>query len=127
MRVKPEQEELKRDAICRDPLPLRRVGDKLIVAFHVACDGHDLNVAAEILKLAEFVILRRPLQIERRLEANLRPLIGACERLWRLRHEAGMLEREEGMRKVRPAASRDPTAGLSIPLPMAFESCRRQR
>jgi hypothetical protein len=74
------------------PLPVRvrprprRVSDQLSIAFHLACDQNDLEVADRLLAILEFM-LRRPSpagQLERRVDAQ--PLVAGHQRLWDLRH-----------------------------------------
>ena len=46
------------------PLPLRvrprRVSDQLSIAFHLACDQNDLEVADRLLAILEFMLRRPP-------------------------------------------------------------------
>lgn len=57
-----------------------------MIAFHLACDQDELEAAAQLLAIMDF-ILRRPLpegRRERRTDAE--QLVGGHERLWDLRH-----------------------------------------
>jgi len=67
----------------------RRLSDKILIAFHHACDQTDIKVAAELLGVLDFMG-KRPTQArgDRRSEENL---VAAHERLWLLRHP-GLLE-----------------------------------
>ena len=68
----------------------RRLSDHILIAFHLACDQRDLEVADRLLAILERTLLRPPPagRPERRTDA--RPLVAAHERLWTLRHpEAG--------------------------------------
>ena len=68
----------------------RRLSDHILIAFHLACDQRDLEVADRLLGILERTLRRQPPagRPERRTDA--RPLVAAHERLWTLRHpEAG--------------------------------------
>jgi hypothetical protein len=67
------------------PRHTRRLSDKILVAFHHACDQGDFEVADRLLKVLEFMIdtPRPPPGRERRNKASL---VAAYERLWHLRH-----------------------------------------
>ena len=60
----------------------RRLSDHVLVAFHSACDRGNLKVAAELLDILEFMMMRG--LPERRLErrVNAQPLVAAHGRLW---------------------------------------------
>jgi hypothetical protein len=64
----------------------RRLSDRVLVAFHSACDQVDLKVAAGLFDILEFMV-KRALP-ERRLErrANAQPLVAVHEPLWSQRH-----------------------------------------
>ncbi len=64
----------------------RRLSDKILVAFHQACDLGDFEVASGLLRLLEMMLTRKPLpgQVGRR--RSMEGLIAAHERLWHLRH-----------------------------------------
>lgn len=63
----------------------RRLSDKILMAFHLACDQGELDIAADLLRCCEAAI-RCPAQqpCDRRAADEL--LIAAFERLWFLRH-----------------------------------------
>lgn len=63
----------------------RRLADKLLIAFHHACDEGEYTLAEHLLKVLEKVVLRNPPEPERR-QRVLEPLISAHMRLWHLRH-----------------------------------------
>jgi hypothetical protein len=71
-----------------DPAPryTRRLSDKILIAFHHACDQANIEVAAELLDVLEFMI-KRPVSLpdgrDRRAKDSL---VAAHERLWLLRH-----------------------------------------
>lgn len=64
----------------------RRLSDKLLIAFHHACDQADFEVAASLLHILEMMITRRPVAFEGNRRKNLESLVAAHERLWHLRH-----------------------------------------
>jgi len=78
----------------RDPVPdqeatprrRRRLSDHVMIAFHLACDQGDLEVARRLLTITEFMSWQAPSdgRPERRVWAD--PLVAAHERLWTLRH-----------------------------------------
>ena len=67
----------------------RRLSDKILIAFHQACDQADFEVAERLLKVLESMIAaeRRARALrgsERRRDQDT--LVAAYERLWQLRH-----------------------------------------
>jgi hypothetical protein len=71
------------------PRYTRRLSDKILIAFHQACDEADFDVAERLLKVLESMIAaqRRARALrgsERRRDQST--LIAAHERLWQLRH-----------------------------------------
>jgi hypothetical protein len=71
-----------------DPEPryTRRLSDKILIAFHHACDQRDIEVAAELLDVLEFMINRAPdpaIGRERRAKESL---VATHERLWHILH-----------------------------------------
>ena len=67
------------------PRHTRRLSDKILIAFHLACDQADFEVAERLLKVVETVLAvpKRPIDRERREQETL---VAAHERLWQLRH-----------------------------------------
>jgi hypothetical protein len=68
------------------PRYARRLSDKILIAFHHACDQADIEVAGQLLDLLEFMIKRAPslpTGSDRRARESL---VAAHERLWQLRH-----------------------------------------
>lgn len=66
----------------------RRLSDRILIAFHIACDQAELGIAASLLETCELAMARGA------TDANLRRsdeerLIAAFERLWFLRHPQG--------------------------------------
>ena len=65
----------------------RRLSDKILVAFHHACDAQDLVVAEQLLKTLEIMLTRRGVTVEHNRRKSLESLVAAHERLWHLRHK----------------------------------------
>ncbi|MGC8475700.1 MAG: hypothetical protein ACP5NP_05035 [Acetobacteraceae bacterium] len=82
------------DPILRDPPTTqappqrytRRLSDKVLVAFHHACDQGDFEVAEHLLHVLEMMLTRRPLTPDGTRRRNMESLVAAHERLWHLRH-----------------------------------------
>ena len=66
----------------------RRLSDKILVAFHHACDQADFEVAEQLLHILEMMLTRRPLTQDGTRRRNMESLVAAHERLWHLRHPA---------------------------------------
>jgi hypothetical protein len=64
----------------------RRLSDKILVAFHHACDAQDLIVAEQLIKTLESMLTRRGVAPETNRRKALESLVAAHERLWHLRH-----------------------------------------
>ena len=64
----------------------RRLEDKLLVAFHHACDVNDVEVAGQVLRILEMMLARRPIQPDANRRRNIESLVAAHERLWHIRH-----------------------------------------
>ncbi len=64
----------------------RRLSDKILVAFHHACDAQDLAVAEQLLKTLESMLTHRTVPSEQNRRKSLESLVAAHERLWHLRH-----------------------------------------
>ncbi|MDR3532911.1 MAG: hypothetical protein P4L90_20435 [Rhodopila sp.] len=74
-------------ATIAEPRYTRRPSDKILIAFHHACDQGDTEVAGSLLEVLAFMIGREPLlppggKSRRAAES----LVAAYERLWHLRH-----------------------------------------
>jgi hypothetical protein len=68
----------------------RRLSDKILIAFHQACDQGDFEVAEQLLRVLETMVMRRPNAPDVNRRKNIESLVAAHERLWVLRHpEAG--------------------------------------
>lgn len=64
----------------------RRLSDKILIAFHHACDQGDFEVAEQLLHILEMMLTRRPLSPDTNRRKNMESLVAAHERLWHLRH-----------------------------------------
>ena len=63
----------------------RRLSDKILVAFHQACDQADFEVAERLLGVLERMLRRRP-PVPNKRRHDMDSLVAAHERLWQLRH-----------------------------------------
>jgi hypothetical protein len=68
------------------PRHTRRLSDKVLIAFHHACDQGDYEVAEELLRILEMMLTRRPVSPDVNRRKNMESLVAAHERLWLLRH-----------------------------------------
>jgi hypothetical protein len=80
----------------QDPTPIlshetmprnnRRLSDKILLAFHQACDQHNFPVALELIHILETMVsaTSRSRGIDFRKSVNL--VVAAHERLWHIRH-----------------------------------------
>jgi hypothetical protein len=68
------------------PRHTRRLSDKILMAFHQACDQHDLEIAGLLLEILERMVVRRPVNPDLQRRRNFESLVAAHERLWHLRH-----------------------------------------
>ena len=68
------------------PRHSRRLSDKILVAFHHACDVMDLEIAEQLLHLLETMTTRRPRPEDGNRRRSIEGLVAAHERLWHLRH-----------------------------------------
>lgn len=64
----------------------RRLSDKILIAFHHACDQGDFEVGEQLLHILEMMLTRRPLTPDGTRRRNMESLVAAHERLWHLRH-----------------------------------------
>lgn len=64
----------------------RRLSDKILIAFHHACDQGDYEVAEQLLHVLEMMLTRRPVSPDSNRRKNMESLVAAHERLWHLRH-----------------------------------------
>jgi hypothetical protein len=73
--------------ICAKPTRARRLSDKILIAFHQACDQREILVAHDLLALLES-LLREASPVRANRRRNLDVLVAAHERLWHIRHSA---------------------------------------
>ncbi len=64
----------------------RRLSDKILIAFHQACDQGDFEVADQLLRVLEMMLTRRSVTPDANRRRNIETLVAAHERLWHLRH-----------------------------------------
>lgn len=64
----------------------RRLSDKILIAFHHACDQTDFEIADQLLRILEMMLTRRPLTPDGNRRRSMESLVAAHERLWHLRH-----------------------------------------
>ena len=82
-----EDDEVSRELVLpATPRHTRRLSDKILVAFHQACDTGELDVAEQLLVILEKMMGRRPTVNEGNRRRNMESLVAAFERLWHLRH-----------------------------------------
>jgi hypothetical protein len=81
------EDETGRDiGVVGTPRYSRRLSDKILIAFHHACDQADFEVAEQLLHILEMMLTRRPLTPDGTRRRNMESLVAAHERLWYLRH-----------------------------------------
>ncbi len=68
------------------PRHTRRLSDKVLIAFHQACDQGDTEVAGELVRVLELMLRRRPSAPDQNRRRKIEGLVAAHERLWTLRH-----------------------------------------
>lgn len=68
------------------PRHSRRLSDKILIAFHHACDQGDFEVAEQLLRILDLMLTRRPVPPDANRRRNMESLVAAHERLWHLRH-----------------------------------------
>ena len=82
-----ETDEIGRDAApAGTPRYSRRLSDKILIAFHHACDERDLEVAGKLLNVLEFMMNRAPNLPTGRERRAAESFVAAHERLWSLRN-----------------------------------------
>ena len=64
---------------------MKRLSDKILVAFHLACDQREIDIASELLHVLEFMAVRLPPLPPSEVRRLDRSLIGAHERLEQIR------------------------------------------
>jgi hypothetical protein len=64
----------------------RRLSDKILLAFHHACDQGDYEIAQQLLHILENMVTRRTVPPDANRRKSIESLVAAHERLWHLRH-----------------------------------------
>lgn len=64
----------------------RRLSDKILIAFHHACDQDDCEIAEQLLEILERLVTRRNMPSDTNRRKSIESLVAAHERLWHLRH-----------------------------------------
>jgi hypothetical protein len=64
----------------------RRLSDKILLAFHHACDQGDYEIAEQLLHILEAMLTRRTVPPDANRRKSIESLVAAHERLWHLRH-----------------------------------------
>ena len=64
----------------------RRLTEKILLAFHHACDDGEYDVAEQLLQILEATLTRRNTLMDSTRRKSLESLVAAHERLWYLRH-----------------------------------------
>jgi hypothetical protein len=82
----PDIEATSREGNRSVPRYSRRLSDKILIAFHHACDQGDFEVGEQLLHILEMMLTRRPLSPDTNRRKNMESLVAAHERLWHLRH-----------------------------------------
>ena len=80
----------------QDPTPIlshetmprnsRRLSDKILLAFHQACDQHNFPVAQELIHILETMVSVTPRSKEIDFRKSVNLVVAAHERLWHIRH-----------------------------------------
>jgi hypothetical protein len=69
------------------PRYTRRLSDKILLAFHAACDQGDYEIAEQLLHVLEKMLSRRMIPPAAERRKNIESLVAAHERLWHLRRK----------------------------------------
>lgn len=77
---------LGRDRFAQAPRIGRRLPDRLLTAFHLACDQAEYDVAAQLLQMIETLLFRSTEAADSSRRRNIDQLVAAHTRLWLLRH-----------------------------------------
>lgn len=75
-----------REASTGPPRHSRRLSDKVLIAFHHACDIGDFETADDLLRILGRILSRPVTPPESNRRRSLESLVAAHERLWHLRH-----------------------------------------
>jgi hypothetical protein len=87
----PEDDSLAKGKVgAPNPRYSRRLSDKILIAFHHACDQSDLVIAEQLLTVLENLLTRRPMSPDPSRRRSMETLVAAYERLWHLRHNTDL-------------------------------------
>jgi hypothetical protein len=64
----------------------KRLSDRIIIAFHHACDLRDIETAWDLLHLLELMLKRSPRLPDGENRRVRKSLVAAHERLWHIQH-----------------------------------------
>ena len=64
----------------------RRLSDKVLIAFHQACDQAEYDIAEQLLHVLEAIVNKRQVAPDQNRRRTMDSLVAAHERLWHLRH-----------------------------------------
>jgi hypothetical protein len=68
------------------PRYARRLSDKILIAFHRACDEQNIEVARELLNILEVMAKRSPILPHGSDRRGRESLVAAHQRLWHIQH-----------------------------------------
>jgi hypothetical protein len=68
------------------PRYTRRLSDKVLIAFHQACDQEEFEIAEQLLQILETILVHRPIHVKADRRRSMDTLVAAHERLWHLRN-----------------------------------------
>ena len=81
-----DQESPPKPSLGGAPRYSRRLSDKILLAFHHACDQGDYEIAKQLLRILETMLTRRTIPPDANRRKSIESLVAAHERLWHLRH-----------------------------------------
>jgi hypothetical protein len=81
-----EDDPVREAPVTGAPRYSRRLSDKILIAFHHACDQGDFEVGGQLLNILEMMLTRRPFTPDGTRRRTMENLVAAHERLWHLRH-----------------------------------------
>jgi hypothetical protein len=70
----------------------RRLSDKILIAFHCACDQANIEVAEQLLRVLEFMVKKEPRPPAGKERRSQDDLVAAHLRLWLLKHPEVLAE-----------------------------------
>jgi hypothetical protein len=79
-----------------EPRYARRLSDKVLIAFHHACDQGEVEIAKQLLEVLEFMADRSVSLPDGRDRRAKESLVAAHERLWHIRHPERLAKYDYG-------------------------------